>query len=106
MGCALDTAGEIQCWGESDYGLDSPPAGGFRDIAVDDTHACAVAEDWTLVCWGQALWWENFDTTLVPPAGEFRQVAVGDTHACALTRDGSAIECWGDNYFGQTDVPE
>ena len=35
----------------------------------------------------------------------WEQIASGSNHLCALADDGS-ISCWGDNTFGQHEVPE
>ena len=40
--------------------------------------------------------------TSVPAAAS--KVAAGENHTCALLADGS-VRCWGDNRFGQLDVP-
>ena len=39
------------------------------------------------------------------PTGTYTVVSVGDEHACALDAAGT-LTCWGDDTFGQTDVPD
>ena len=39
------------------------------------------------------------------PATGFVAVAAGGEHSCAIRAGSGAIECWGWNYFGQTDAP-
>ncbi|MCY3786200.1 MAG: RCC1 domain-containing protein [bacterium] len=67
-------------------------------------HACAIATDGGLVCWGT----NGNGETVVPPdwlgLAPYRDVAAGYRHTCALDRRGEAV-CWGDGTHGQTDAP-
>ena len=57
------------------------------------------------MCWGRESDRQGGPSRRTdPPAGTFKAVAVGGDHSCALRVDGTAI-CWGDNEYGQTDVP-
>jgi len=90
---------------------------GWTDIALRFQHACALASDKSLWCWG----W-NFEGQLgqadkappmknppddpaltqiahpmqVVPGNAFRAVDTGDGHTCAIRTDG-ALFCWGRN---------
>jgi hypothetical protein len=87
-------------------------------IAVDNSHACALLNDATVKCWGQAA-----DGNLgngkpgsigdqpgemgdqLPPldfgAGRtVKQLAVGARHACVILDD-DKVKCWGGNEYGQ-----
>ena len=68
----------------------TPPAGQkFKAISVGWTHACALQEDGTPVCWGS-----NQYGKASPPLGEkFSAISSGTGHTCALRIDGTAT-CW------------
>jgi len=99
--CGLLSNGAVTCWGDGRYGLLSPPAGVFTDVAVGYTHACAVRDDGTLACWGTG----SMSNAPTPAADRrFVQVASGNLHSCVLTDDGT-VQCWGDNTNGELNVP-
>ena len=52
-GCALNDAGELECWGNSNYGVPAhPTASGYQMVSVGIYSACAIRSDNTLDCWG------------------------------------------------------
>ncbi len=69
----------------------TPPLGQkLKAISVGWSHACALQEDGTPVCWGS-----NQDGKASPPPGEkFTAISSGAGHTCALRIDGTAT-CWG-----------
>jgi alpha-tubulin suppressor-like RCC1 family protein len=67
----------------------SVPSGRFTDVAVGRWHACAVAEDGSLTCWG-----DDSVGQATPPTGQFTSVAAKERHNCALRID-DAVVCWG-----------
>ena len=69
--CALNSSGEVFCWGKGTEGQL-----GNDDVASSD-YPVAVAE-----------------------TGDIVQVAVGDEHTCALTNGGKVL-CWGDGTNGE-----
>jgi len=80
----------VACWGSDAGGLlaSAPAAGsGLLQVSVaGDGHACGVAADYSLLCWGSfvgptggtAAW-----------AGTFLQVAASEALTCALRADGT-----------------
>lgn len=105
--CGMTTAGEAECFGSggetaNGTGLYSEPSG-IVQLGVGDGFACGLTANGTPVCWGG-------DSPSPYPGGDaptdagFTQIAAGKAFACAL-KDGQ-ITCWGDNSWGQTDVPE
>jgi len=52
--CALLVSGDIQCWGDDNFGvLDAPTAGApYKAISAGEVHACAIDKDDAIACWG------------------------------------------------------
>ncbi|MBS2031711.1 MAG: tandem-95 repeat protein [Deltaproteobacteria bacterium] len=121
--------GTLFCWGEGSQGqlgtgqessTQSPTQVGtntnWRQVAMDDEHACGVQTDGTLWCWGNN---DNDELGNVSGVGTFGnadsptqsgsdtdwvQVAVGENHSCAVKTSG-ALYCWGRELDGQLGVP-
>jgi alpha-tubulin suppressor-like RCC1 family protein len=127
--CALLVDGRISCWGLNTSGqlgtgaagptpTLSPSPGRFLpgdrravQLVAGDTHACALAEDGSVACWGG-----DFDgqvgngngaqgavaePTLVNlGARSATAVTAGENHSCAVLDDGT-FSCWGDATSGK-----
>ena len=101
----------LQCWGCESGGVLRAPRGPFLQVSVaGDGHACAIASDYSLVCWGSYIG---------PMGGEARwngtyvQVAASEGLSCALRGDGSlfcvgeAARLWsGRPSRGRRDLPQ
>ena len=65
-------------------------------LSVGDRLQCALLEDASIRCWGNARYGQ-----LEVPDGRYIAVSAGWAHACAL-REGGSVACWGDNTLGQS----
>jgi alpha-tubulin suppressor-like RCC1 family protein len=119
--CALLAGGAPVCWGDDNDGeigngatatAPLPPTrvqglSGVRALSAHWQHACAIAADGTLSCWGNNASGQIGDGTLavrpqptaVPGLSDVSIVATGLSHTCALT--GTGLYCWGSNSLGQ-----
>lgn len=90
LACALDTVGDLTCWGYSaDSKASTLPSGtGYTDLSVG-VEVCALTATGAIECSGELSG---------VPSGSFRELSGGGEGAfdCAITTDG-AIECWGNN---------
>jgi hypothetical protein len=114
--CAIDS-GTITCWGtDGPYGeILTPPYFGFDAIEIDaaGTYTCAIFDDESsndsdfVWCWGI----DETGVTSPPYVTMPVQVETAPSFACAIhTYVGGApapgaIKCWGDNTYGQLQVP-
>ena len=125
-GCVVDAAGVISCWGQNGGQQEFLGASGDQlqatalttvgdtvDLAVGDTHACALRREDGLACWGgNAFGQLGADVGLsagVTPLSIMRTLALsasGNT-SCVLTKDtdaedsGFSMTCFGANGDGQ-----
>ncbi len=119
--CAI-AAGEVYCWGRSDYGalctglLDAerfPAHAPIRSskawpqrIAVGDEFTCVRMTDGGIQCCGadhRGRLGSGFSPLFVPVEafkGHAVQVATSHRAVCALVQGGS-VECWGSNQYGE-----
>jgi len=122
--CALVNGG-VRCWGDGlngqlGDGLSAssslpvqvsglPDASGVREIALGDTHACAVVGDGAK-CWGSDFSGENgsldglrhaspVDVQGLLPGSGVTGIAAGGLSSCAIVDGG--VKCWGDGSVGQ-----
>ena len=120
--CVLSTAGAVSCTGHNSIGQLGDPSvtedsvstfvpvlgldSGVIQIAVGESHACALHSDGTVTCWGRNDYGQLGNGTTVPGTtptkvvglANVTQIAVG-LNSCALINDGS-VQCWGWNYHG------
>jgi hypothetical protein len=103
FGCSVLPAGVshvLGCSGVDTYGQATGfPGGSFSSVTAGGNHACALAPDATVSCWGQ-----DADGKISPPSGSFLQIDAGLDHNCGLRPDGS-IDCWGKDNYGQSTPP-
>ena len=114
--CAIDTTGQVWCWGSNGSGQLGDGSGmaqqapvrvpGLTDalqLSSGDLFSCAVHADHTVVCWGDNSYGQIGDgstmntraaPTPVTGLANVAQVQCGSGHACALFIDGS-VRCWG-----------
>jgi alpha-tubulin suppressor-like RCC1 family protein len=104
--CALRVDLTIACWGSNDFGESSPPAGSFLSIAAGGLvssqedpsgFTCAVNVSYEVECWG-----DDGSGQTTAPVGEFTKVSAGAYHACAIAQADQTLECWGANFWGQS----
>ncbi|MBU1068960.1 hypothetical protein KJ975_05245 [Myxococcota bacterium] len=107
--CALDTAGRVYCWSESDDDPEPLQVGGFPalpvSLAVAGDNACALLEDRSVWCWGDnALQQLGRDTPAVSVdplrvealGATVTRLAAGQDFYCAVTL-ANQLWCWGRN---------
>jgi alpha-tubulin suppressor-like RCC1 family protein len=123
--CAVADSGVLYCWGDNSEGLaaQSDPYGSpdvlaprkamldlpVRQVSVGQGHACAVAINGALYCWGR-----NTDSQLgigptpiqkrvptpVDASARYNHAAAAQQHTCAIRSDGS-LYCWGRELAGR-----
>lgn len=99
---ALTVHGELKAWNSdrTDYFVPDSMQSGVASVCTGLWHTCAVkAGDGTLSCW------QGVDVPDSLQDTSFKQVSCGGFHACAIARDARLL-CFGDNRFGQLDVPD
>ncbi len=117
--CALETAGNVKCWGDGGTGQLGGQASSSKpvDIALGSTakavaagarHACALTTAGALLCWGADDVNQLGDggsvtprtrPVQVPGAGAFGSVSAGGDETCAVDQAG-AVRCWGADPVG------
>lgn len=90
----------LECWGRTDRDLNRYPTDGeFVDVALGDSHGCAIEAGGRIRCWGDSLRGQ-----LQAPDLRATQVSAGVDFTCAIAADGGT-RCWGDDSYGQLEVP-
>jgi hypothetical protein len=97
--CLQEPAGAWLCGGTDTYGETTPPIVPFDDVVTGDYHACGLASDGTVSCWGAG---EAADPTgtnphygqSIPLAGLFDSLAAGPFSTCGIRVVGTPA-CWG-----------
>ncbi len=96
--CALETNGDLICWGRLDSGAAvSPPAkvlSAVKTMAIGPGRACAADGGGTVRCWTART------TPAVVPGSTFVSFALGAHHVCLLDRE-SNVHCFGENGLDQ-----
>ncbi len=123
--CALMVGGDIQCWGNNDFGQvsvgDGPGAIDQTLMVIPKTeavaltaggyHTCKVNADGTASCWGHNANGQlgdgtTNDPTIQPVAVKgvgplTNKITAGGFHTCAILASDSTVWCWGMNNDGQ-----
>jgi hypothetical protein len=94
-GCALTSAGQIDCWGNNDNRKAEAPNRGvvYTEVTVGKQFSCALNDEGGAECWGLEL--------EAPPEVALSTIDAGQEGVCGLDLDG-AIHCWG---TGEPDAP-
>lgn len=94
--CGLDENGWPVCIGDGPSGAPSRP---FRDMDLEATHACGLAVDGTVTCWG-----DDSRGQLALTGARALDVDVGPFTTC-IVRTSGQLACAGDDSNGQTSPP-
>src|SRR5262249_26987690 len=121
--CALLPDGTVTCWGFNNSFLQlgredqanfmiPMTVNGITDaiaIVAGDYHACVLAGDGTVRCWGYNLLGQlgrepiggsHASPAIVSGISGATALSAGSNNTCALLGDGT-VRCWGDNAGGQ-----
>lgn len=126
--CGVRRPGTLWCWGSYEFGqigigqssaatpaveyVSTPQQVGaattWKQVAVGESHTCAVRTDGTLWCWGRNFYGElglgtktqSASPVQVGASTSWTQVAAGLSNTCAVRSDGTAW-CWGDDAYRQ-----
>lgn len=125
--CALMESGDVYCWGDGTYGqigdgttsnynrpvntVDLPTGRTAKTLAVGEHHACVIADNDEVYCWGNNEEGAVGDSNLqdaqetpvhvdLPGTHYAVSIGAGNEHTCVATNFGNAY-CWGDNWYGQ-----
>jgi alpha-tubulin suppressor-like RCC1 family protein len=112
--CAILHDRSLWCWGRvAGHGVLPPTRieglADVIDVALSETHVCAVRAWGGVACWGKDEEGELGDGAFTDRAAPVdvvgltvpaREVAVGRAHSCALLQD-RTVHCWGANWSSQ-----
>lgn len=89
--CVLAADRSLACWTApiSDVPGEPPPEGTFSELALGNSHGCALNERNILRCWGD----DSYGKATPPPLG-FSAISVGAIHSCGILV-GGRVFCWG-----------
>jgi alpha-tubulin suppressor-like RCC1 family protein len=130
----VPSPGNIKCWGNNQQGklgdgsgttnkttpTQLSSGGGtpttFKTVSLGDNHACAIASDNKLVCWGGNSNGQRGDLTYnsgesvpryVDSGNTYSFLTAGANHTCAISdivitgTNMKEVKCWGSNLKGQ-----
>jgi alpha-tubulin suppressor-like RCC1 family protein len=123
--CGLQNTGQAFCWGRGGNGrlgdggntdrlapvpVTMPPGVLFTELALGESHTCALGNDSKAYCWGMGWAGKLGDGTEtdrstpgpvdMPSGVTFSSISSAGLHTCALGYDNNAY-CWGHNAHGQ-----
>ena len=125
--CAIDTNGDVRCWGQGTEGqlgdgsssnslipvnVSLPNGVKAIDVALGNEHTCALLTNGSVSCWGTGTWGQlgaglslssSSTPVLTDQLGQTGRTAIaltsGSSHTCAILDDRSLV-CWGYNGYG------
>ena len=121
--CAIDALDSVWCWGSNDLGELGQGGGSgsttplqvtslamsVQNLVAGARHTCATDGVNTISCWGDNSYGQlgtgSATSDELSPVqtssivGSVRGLAMAGYHSCAL--DGSGVQCWGNDYYGQ-----
>lgn len=128
--CAIDSGGELTCWGLNNKGqLSGAPSPGptpprkfgqsqgipalararWVGISTGQLATCAISDQHDLWCWGSdeagQLTGKGNGIFQIEPGLQWQEVSAKGGHVCAITTDQS-LWCWGNNEKGQLGTGE
>ncbi|HEY69453.1 MAG TPA: sortase [Anaerolineae bacterium] len=95
--CGRKQDGSLECWGSAVYVWTPFQNTDFALVSTGSTHTCGLKTDGSVVCDGQP-------NSATRPPNSFVDVSAGEMHSCGVRWNGSVV-CWGNNTFGQRNVP-
>ena len=97
--CVIDGA-TVKCWGRDSYGETTNKTLNNPTQVIVGAYANCAFDDDGVTCWGR-----ESDTAQF--TGNVLKVGLGFSHGCALIDDGTSnsLQCWGDNTYGQQNIP-
>ena len=107
-GCAALVDGTVRCWQGDRIPMPVPGAEKIRFVSYGGSHACGIAEDGSLWCWG-----ENGAGQLGSPGasgtrarradvGPVAHVAARRGRTCASVKPRGNVICWGTPLWNET----
>jgi len=113
--CGILQSGRIECYGNDilNVSVGHPTDAGFVGVDIGHNHACALAGDGSVACWGAGGPGDPTDGgadgkqwgQATPPSGTFTSFSTGYDFTCAIRTDGG-IACWGNGELGKTTAPD
>lgn len=106
-------AGELFCWGSTDYGKPyvpyAAPGSAWIAVSAGGYHICGILADSASSPFGQLKCWGDAAASDVPARLQqlnWTAVAVGSQgHTCGILHGSSELACWGDDVGGKATVP-
>ncbi len=53
--CGVRVNGDLECWGQNDYGQSEAPSGKFATVSAGLQHSCGVLVNGDVKCWGHGI---------------------------------------------------
>lgn len=121
--CAINSLGDLYCWGINDVGclgdgtdVDrrypvkiGEEIGPWIDVSAGGAHTCAINSNGKLYCWGlnsrgqfgnNSHVFKSLSPVKVNEETDWKIIATGGIHTCAIKENGE-LYCWGGNDNGE-----
>lgn len=90
--CAITTAGDIECWGNANFGVLNVPVSNVPFVAISssEVHSCALDANGQVSCWGLNT---NGQTSVPADNADFVAIYTGTVGSCG-TKSTGITRCW------------